>query len=102
MIVVDTNVISEILRLRPAAQVIEWFHSHRNPTLFTTAITEAELLYGVALLPEGRKRRSLAELIERMLPYELGARTSLEWPEDGIRVRLLIPARAGVPVWRAV
>jgi two-component system CheB/CheR fusion protein len=59
--------------------------------------------HGAALGTATPRRRGFgSELIERMLPYELGARTSLEWAEDGIRVRLLIPARAGVPVWRAV
>jgi two-component sensor histidine kinase len=41
-----------------------------------------------------------SELIERMLPYELSARTRLEWTDEGVRVELLIPAFASVTVWR--
>jgi|SRR5688572_8647040 len=40
------------------------------------------------------------ELIERMLPYELNARTTFDLSHDGLRVRLLIPQAAGMPVWR--
>jgi len=49
-----------------------------------------------------RRKGFGSELIERMLPYELGARTGLDWAEDGLRVRFLIPARAGGRVWRGV
>ncbi len=41
-----------------------------------------------------------SELIERMLPYELSARTRIEWADEGVRVELLIPAFASVTVWR--
>jgi predicted nucleic acid-binding protein len=47
MIVLDTNVISEPLRPTPSAQVLEWMRSQPNTVLFTTTITEAELLHGV-------------------------------------------------------
>ena len=57
MIILDTNVVSEILRPMPSATVLEWMRSEPALALFTTAITEAELLYGIALLPDGRRRR---------------------------------------------
>jgi two-component system CheB/CheR fusion protein len=58
--------------------------------------------HGAALdLSERRRKGFGSELLERMLPYELGARTRLEWARDGVQMQLLIPARAGAPVWRA-
>ena len=57
--------------------------------------------YGVSLDPEIQPRKGFGyELIERMLPYELGARTHLEWTAGGIEVQLHIPALAGGEVWR--
>ena len=42
MIVLDTNVLSETLRLRPSPRILEWLRSHPRTALFTTAVTEAE------------------------------------------------------------
>ena len=58
---------------------------------------------GVALELDTQRRKGFgSELIERMLPYELNARTCLEWTREGIQVQLFIPARAGSMVWQAV
>jgi predicted nucleic acid-binding protein len=82
MIVLDTNVISEVLRQNPSAKVLEWMRSEPLASLFTTAITEAELLYGIALLPDGRRRQSLETTVtmiltedfsERILPFDSAA-----------------------------
>lgn len=59
MIVLDTNVLSEVLRLMPEPRVLSWLSSHPRPSLFTTAVTRGEVLYGVRLLPEGRRRQGL-------------------------------------------
>ena len=60
MIVVDTNVLSEEMKSTPAATVHAWFVRQNPRELFTTAICEAEILVGVALLPEGQRKRDLA------------------------------------------
>ena len=82
MIVLDTNVVSEPWRSRPSPAVIAWMRAQPTTALFTTAITEAELLYGAALLPSGRRRRSLETEIEqalsedflgRVLPFDSSA-----------------------------
>jgi predicted nucleic acid-binding protein len=54
MIVLDTNVISELLRPAPAAQVEAWLAAQDGATVCFTAVGEAELRYGVAMLPAGR------------------------------------------------
>jgi predicted nucleic acid-binding protein len=56
VIVLDTNVFSEFTKPRPAEQVQIWFQAQNVADLATTAITEGELYYGVALLPDGRRK----------------------------------------------
>ena len=67
MIILDTNVISEILRPAPSPAVEAWLAEQDGATVYFTAIGEAELRLGVAILPAGRRRTSLAEAIDAML-----------------------------------
>ena len=67
MFVLDTNVISELMRPLPDAAVTAWVARCAASDLFTTAITEAELRYGVESLPRGKRRDMLAVGVERML-----------------------------------
>jgi toxin FitB len=73
VIILDTNIVSETLRPTPSTRVLEWMRSEPAPALFTTAITESELLYGVALLPEGR-RQSLESVIDLIFAEDLAGR----------------------------
>ncbi|WP_175777308.1 type II toxin-antitoxin system VapC family toxin [Burkholderia anthina] len=73
MILVDTNVISEPLRREPSAVVIEWLDAQNVETLFLAAISLAALRFGVAALPEGRRRDWLHQSIEqRVVPLFRG------------------------------
>ncbi|NMK45226.1 type II toxin-antitoxin system VapC family toxin [Achromobacter sp. Bel] len=63
MIILDTNVISEILRPAPETRVINWLETQPRAALFTTTITRGELLYGVRLLPEGQRRGLLLQAV---------------------------------------
>lgn len=74
MIVLDTNVLSETLRPTPSAGVMAWLRSEPAAALFTTTITEAELLYGVALLPPGRRRQLLTAVVEQIFAEDLAGR----------------------------
>jgi predicted nucleic acid-binding protein len=74
VIVLDTNVLSEGLRPQPAANVLRWMQSEPVAALFTTAITEAELFYGAALLPDGGRRRSLEAVITQLLATQFAGR----------------------------
>lgn len=67
MIIVDTNILSEFTRASPAEDVVSWFASQNADELWTTAVTEAEMLIGLALLPDGRRRNELALAIEKVL-----------------------------------
>lgn len=59
MIVVDTNVISELMKLSPAVSVRDWLLGQHPTELFTTSITVAEVLYGIERLPEGQRKDML-------------------------------------------
>jgi toxin FitB len=74
MIVFDTNVVSELMRTAPDAKLRAWFAGQRRTNLFTTSITKAEILYGIALLPVGRRKTALADAAERMFARVFASR----------------------------
>ncbi|GAB3302954.1 PIN domain-containing protein [Epidermidibacterium keratini] len=59
MIIVDTNVISEPLRPRPAEAVLAWLDDQAIETVYLTTITLAEIRFGIASLPAGKRQRTL-------------------------------------------
>lgn len=59
MILLDTNVVSELMKSAPAASVMAWINAVPRATIFVSAVSQAEILYGVALLPAGRRREDL-------------------------------------------
>lgn len=67
MIILDTNVLSELARIDPEPNVVAWLDSLPAAEVAITAITAAELLYGVARLPDGRRRAALAETIDALV-----------------------------------
>lgn len=75
MIVLDTNVLSEALRPRPDVRVMAWMAAQPALALFTTAITRSEVLYGVKLLPEGRRRNQLQQAVTAIFDEDFSGRT---------------------------
>lgn len=79
MIVVDTNVVSELMRPAPAPEVRAWAARQDSRDLYTTAITVAEVLYGIERLPAGRRRDELmaaavgvfGRFAEKILPFDI-------------------------------
>ena len=67
MLVVDTNVLSELMRPAPDTVISSWVAERMTSSLYLTAISEAELRFGLAIMPPGRRRDGLAEGLERML-----------------------------------
>ena len=59
MIVLDTNVLSEALRPSPDTSVLDWLAKQPRASLFTTTVTRGEILYGIRLLSDGKRRRGL-------------------------------------------
>ena len=67
MYVIDTNVVSELMRPTPATSVANWIEARDAKELFLTAISEAELRYGIALLTPGHRRDRLITAMNRWL-----------------------------------
>lgn len=74
MIVLDTNVLSEAMRPTPAPFVQAWLAAQPPAQLYVTAIAEAELLFGAALLPPGRRRQGIEQAIQRMFAEDFAGR----------------------------
>jgi predicted nucleic acid-binding protein len=74
MIVLDTNVLSEAVRPAPTRRVLDWLAAQPPSSLFTTTVSEAEFLYGLALLPAGKRRASLEEAARRMFEQDFAER----------------------------
>jgi predicted nucleic acid-binding protein len=79
VIVVDTNVLSELSKERPDPVVAAWFLGQDPSSLATTSVSLAEVLYGLELLPQGKRRERLSELSRvifedalsgRVLPFD--------------------------------
>ena len=67
MILLDTNVISEIMRPRPDPIVTAWIQSHPRKEFWTSTVVVAELLSGIDMMPPGRRQKGLREAVEEML-----------------------------------
>jgi len=74
MIVLDTNVLSEVLRPAPDSRVMAWLALQPRSALFTTTITEAEILYGVRLLADGSRNEALSITIEDIFDKDFAGR----------------------------
>ena len=82
MLILDTNVVSELMRPAPDPMIASWVAEQATSSLFMTAVTEAELRFGLAVMPPGKRRDGLATGLERMLktgfanrvlPFDSGA-----------------------------
>lgn len=67
MIIVDTNVVSEPLKPKPDAAVLNWLDAQDPQTLYITTINLAELLAGIELMPAGRKRSALRSALDSQI-----------------------------------
>jgi predicted nucleic acid-binding protein len=74
MIVLDTNVISELMHPRGEPRVVAWVDQLPGGDVFLTAVTTAELRYGIARLPDGRRKADLAARVQRTLDEDFAGR----------------------------
>jgi len=84
MIILDTNVLSELMRPRPHRRVVAWIAKQSATELFTTSITEAEIFYGLELLAKGKRREGLLAAAEAMFAEDLAGRV-LGFDSDAAR-----------------
>lgn len=78
----DTNVLSELLRAEPSPAVLAWYAAQPPESLFVSAVTQAEMMLGGRLLPAGKRRTALENALStmfdedfagRILPFDAGA-----------------------------
>jgi toxin FitB len=100
MIVLDTNVLSELMRPAPSARVVAWMAAQPGPSLYTTSITQAEILHGLALLPRGRRRSALETAATSMFAEDFGGRILGFGPDAAPRYAQIASdrRRAGRPI----
>lgn len=95
MIVLDTNVVSEAMKPEPHPAVMTWLNAQAAPTLYLSSVTLAELLFGIAALPAGRRKDLLSQALEGLL--RLFRNRVLPFDADAARhyAELAVTARAG-------
>jgi len=74
VILLDTNVLSELMRASPDARVLEWLNAQLATRVHTGAPNEAEILTGIGLLPRGRRREALAKAARALFDEDLDGR----------------------------
>jgi len=100
LIVLDTNVLSELLRPNPAPRVEAWLAAQDGASVYFTTVGEAELRYGVAILPAGRRRTTIGAAIEGILDEDFRDRV-LPFDREASRAYAAIAAErraAGRPI----
>lgn len=74
MIILDTNVLCEFMKPLPEPKVVLWLRNQPSASLFTTSITQAEIHYGICLLPEGKRRTALQDAAAEMFREDFAGR----------------------------
>jgi toxin FitB len=100
MTILDTNVISELMRPVPEAMVLRWFNTQAAENLRVGAITMVEILYGIEILPVGKRRSALHAGAEKMFRVVFAGRT-LPFDDNAARTFALLVAsrrRQGKPI----
>src|SRR5271168_5390536 len=67
MIVLDTNVVSEAMKPEPHPSVRAWLNNQATETLYLSSVTLAELLFGIAVLPAGKRKDMLAQALDGLM-----------------------------------
>ncbi len=93
MIILDTNVISALMAREPDRSVVTWLDGQPPESIWTTSVTLFEIVFGLALLPKGKRRSALEDAFAVALAEDLGARV-LAFDEDAARHTSVLAARA--------
>ncbi len=94
MIILDTNIISEMMKAEPHPAVLAWLDAQVAETLYLSTVTLAELLFGIGVLPMGRRKKTLTQILDGLL--ELFGGRVLAFDTDAARhyAALAVMARA--------
>jgi toxin FitB len=103
VIVLDTNVISETMRKAPDARVIAWLDATPFRTLYLSAVTVAEIRYGLAAMPAGARRERMGDRFEtRIMPLFAKRVLPFDVAEAAAYAELMAAARAmGIAIGRS-
>jgi predicted nucleic acid-binding protein len=100
VIVLDTNVVSEVMKASPAVRVTKWLASHARSRIFTTSVTQAEIFFGLEIMPPGRRRGALYNAARAMFTEQFADRV-LAFDGDASHTFAAIAAarrKAGQPI----
>ena len=103
MIVLDTNVLSELMKADPFEPVVNWMAAQPVSNLYTTSITQAEILHGIFLLPAGKRRTAFEAAADSMFSEDFSGRI-LAFGSDAARTYARIATerrRTGLPISQA-
>lgn len=84
MILVDTNVVSEIMKVAPSESVVNWLNSQKSSSLYVSTVTIGEIEYGLRILPAGKRRLQLSERFERFVSLAFAQRV-MDYDEAAAR-----------------
>ncbi|MGH8550237.1 MAG: type II toxin-antitoxin system VapC family toxin [Methylococcales bacterium] len=100
MILLDTNILSELMKVHPDTRMLQWMDSKTQEELFVSAITQAEIMLGIALLPAGRRKDALASAANAMFSEDFkGAILSFDQGAAGYYAGLVAHrTRIGRPI----
>jgi predicted nucleic acid-binding protein len=101
MILLDTNVVSEAMKQEPHPSVKAWLNSQPSGTLYLSSVTIAELLFGLAILPAGRRKDALSRTFDGLLTLFRGRVLDFDAQSAAAYARCAAAARAagrGFPI----
>ena len=100
MILLDTNIISEVMRPRPDGRVVDWMNATASDSLFVSSVTIAEVHFGLELLPDGGRRIDLESRFEQFMLQGFDQRiVSFDMPAARVYGTLMAHRRkAGTPL----
>jgi predicted nucleic acid-binding protein len=103
MIIVDTNVVSELLRPKPNPRVEQWLSAQDGLTIYLTSVSEAELRYGLAIMGNGKRRAALVDAVDRILREDFAGRILPFDSDAALSYAIIAAARrtAGRPIAQA-
>jgi predicted nucleic acid-binding protein len=92
MIILDTNVLSKLIKSQPDKSVVGWIGKHKATNLFITTLTQAEILYGLEILPAGKRRTALKKAAKSMFELDFYGRI-LPFDADAAQLFATIAAK---------
>ena len=100
MIILDTNVLSELMKSQPDKSVMRWVGKQKAASLFITTLTQAEILYGLETLPIGKRRKALTAAAKSMFDRDFSDRI-LSFNTDAAKLFAIVSAKrkkVGLPI----